>query len=111
LLDFNLTFKEINHKQTNMRKFTINALASLIMIISLNSCATVFGGRTTVAQKTKPLTGEPSRSIRPVAMIADILLFWPGLIVDFATGAIYRPEGNGTKTVEPKQDIKNQKSK
>jgi hypothetical protein len=29
------------------------------------------------------------------ALIADILLFWPGTIVDFATGAIYKPEQPG----------------
>ncbi len=81
-----------------MKKFTINTFAILAMICLLTSCATVFGGKTTVAQKTKPAEGEPSRSIRPVAMIADILLFWPGLIVDFATGAIYRPDGNGVTT-------------
>jgi len=96
-----------------MKKLTLHAINSLAIIMCLSSCATVFGGRTTVAQKTKPLTGEPSRSIRPVAMIADILLFWPGLIVDFATGAIYRPEGNGTKVVEqPKSaeaDVKTMK--
>ena len=90
-----------------MKKLTLNTLACVAIIASLSSCATVFGGRTTVAQKTKPLTGEPSRSIRPVAMIADILLFWPGLIVDFATGAIYRPDGNGTKSVDqPKTEAK-----
>jgi hypothetical protein len=32
------------------------------------------------------------------AFIADILLFWPGTIVDFATGAIYKPH--------PKEEIK-----
>jgi len=79
-----------------MKKLTINALMILTITISMSSCATVFGGKTTLAQKTKPSPGEPQRSIRPVAMIADILLFWPGLIVDFATGAIYRPSGNGT---------------
>jgi hypothetical protein len=30
-------------------------------------------------------------------MVADILLFWPGLIVDFATGAIYKPCKPSTK--------------
>ena len=77
----------------------------LAIVLSLSSCATVFGGKTTVAQKRKPLAGEPQRSIRPVAMIADILLFWPGLIVDFATGAIYRPSGNGTTPDQPKTTV------
>jgi hypothetical protein len=81
-----------------MKKNTINTLATLLIVCLFSSCATVFGGKVTVAQRTKPAAGEPSRSIRPVAMIADIILFWPGLIVDFATGAIYRPEGNGVTT-------------
>ena len=94
-----------------MKKLTLKAVACVAMVISLSSCATVFGGRTTVAQKTKPAAGEPSRSIRPVAMIADIILFWPGLIVDFATGAIYRPDGNGTKSTEqPKTETKTEKT-
>lgn len=57
----------------------------------LPSCATVFGGPVSSCQRTKPGTGEPTRPIRAVALIADIILFWPGTIVDFATGAIYKP--------------------
>ena len=78
-----------------MKKNLINALIALTIVSSLSSCATVFGGKVNTAQKTKPLPGEPARPIRAVALIADILLFWPGAIVDFATGAIYRPQGNG----------------
>jgi hypothetical protein len=29
--------------------------------------------------------------VRGAALIADVILFWPGAIIDFATGAIYRP--------------------
>lgn len=67
--------------------------ASLIcfLALSMTGCATVFGGRITDYQKTKPLPGQPQREIRVAALIADILLFLPGTIVDFATGAIYRP--------------------
>lgn len=67
--------------------------ASLIcfLALSMTGCATVFGGRITDYQKTKPLPGQPQREIRVGALIADILLFLPGTIVDFATGAIYRP--------------------
>lgn len=60
--------------------------------LMLSSCATVFGGPVTAHQKTKPAPGEPQRDVRVVALIADILLFAPGLIVDFATGAIYKPK-------------------
>ena len=59
--------------------------------IMMSSCATVFGGKVTAHQKTKPAAGEQQREVRVVALIADILLFMPGLIVDFATGAIYKP--------------------
>ncbi|MBG6235860.1 hypothetical protein IWX76_002441 [Pedobacter sp. CAN_A7] len=83
-----------------MKKIILQALVVTIMISSLSSCATVFGGKVTQAQRTPPKAGEPTRPIRAVALIADIVLFWPGLIVDFATGAIYKPEGNGTVTTE-----------
>ncbi|MCK3686386.1 hypothetical protein [Maribellus sp. YY47] len=62
-----------------------------MIALSLSSCATVFGGKVSTCQKTKPAAGEPSRDMRVGALIADILLFWPGTIVDFATGAIYKP--------------------
>ena len=73
-------------------KKTILKITFLLMLVStLSSCATVFGGRVSDCQRTKPAAGEPSRPLRAGALIADILLFWPGLIVDFATGAIYKP--------------------
>lgn len=63
----------------------------LLVAIILPSCATVFGGPVSACQRTKPAPGEPQRAVRAGALIADILLFWPGAIVDFATGAIYKP--------------------
>jgi hypothetical protein len=81
-----------------MKKIILRALLVTVMVSSLSSCATVFGGKITQAQRTPPKAGEPTRPIRAVALIADIVLFWPGLIVDFVTGAIYKPEGNGTVT-------------
>ena len=75
-----------------MKKIT--KLFAILMIAGvLSSCATVFGGPVSTYQKTKPAPGEPQRDVRVGALIADIILFWPGLIVDFATGAIYKPEG------------------
>jgi hypothetical protein len=59
--------------------------------IILSGCATVFGGPRTSYQVTKPLDGQPQRQVRVGALIADIILFLPGTIVDFATGAIYKP--------------------
>jgi UPF0716 family protein affecting phage T7 exclusion len=75
-----------------MKKLS-NILAIALLVLSMSSCATVFGGKVTEYQKTKPAAGEPQREVRVGALIADILLFFPGVIVDFATGAIYKPEG------------------
>ena len=72
-----------------------NILAISFLALSISSCATVFGGQITTYQKTKPAAGEPQRDVRAGALIADILLFWPGTIVDFATGAIYKPQPVG----------------
>ncbi|WP_206285881.1 hypothetical protein [Yeosuana marina] len=68
-----------------------NVIAIGFVAIMMSSCATVFGGRVTAHQKTKPAAGDQQREVRVVALIADIVLFAPGLIVDFATGAIYKP--------------------
>jgi hypothetical protein len=78
-----------------MKKVILKGLIAVTLISSLSSCATVFGGRITEAQRTRPAAGEPTRKIRAVPLIADIILFLPGLAVDFITGAIYKPEGNG----------------
>ena len=69
-----------------------NVIAIGLVAIMMSSCATVFGGKVTEYQKRKPLPGEQQRPVRVGALIADIVLFWPGLIVDFATGAIYKPK-------------------
>jgi hypothetical protein len=68
------------------------AIILATIMLTMSSCATVFGGKVTSYQKTKPLPGQQQREVRVVALIADIILFWPGLIVDFATGAIYKPK-------------------
>lgn len=68
-----------------------NVIALALVTVMLSSCATVFGGKVTESQKRKPLPGEQQRQVRVGALIADIILFCPGLIVDFATGAIYKP--------------------
>lgn len=75
-----------------MNKFLSKILVAALLCCTFSSCATLFGGSVTQAQRTKPLPGEPSRPIRAVALIADIILFWPSAVVDFATGAIYKPE-------------------
>lgn len=74
-----------------MKKRILNVLAIVTIAATLSSCATVFGGSVSACQKTKPAAGQPARSVRGVALVADVLFFWPGAIIDFATGAIYKP--------------------
>ncbi len=74
-----------------------HTLFILVACVLLSSCATLFGGKVTEYQKTKPAPGEPQRELRIGALVADILLFWPSLAVDFATGAIYKPKAATTK--------------
>lgn len=74
-----------------MKKRILNVVAIAIIAVTLSSCATVFGGSVSNYQRTKPANGQPAREVRAGALIADVLLFWPGAVVDFATGAIYRP--------------------
>ena len=73
-------------------KKVIKLLAVMIIAGTLSSCATIFGGPVSAYQRTRPAPGQPQRPVRVAALICDIVLFWPGAIVDFATGAIYRPE-------------------
>ena len=75
-----------------MKKSKIQILALFfLLIVVLPSCATIFGGPVSSCQKTKPAVGQTSREVRVGALVADILLFWPSVIVDFATSAIYKP--------------------
>lgn len=77
-----------------MKKVIKSALAVVLVAVMLSGCATILGGPVSDCQRTKPAPGQPAREIRAAALIADILLFWPGAIVDFATGAIYKPCDN-----------------
>jgi hypothetical protein len=88
----------INSMKTKIRQL----LAIACLSAALTSCATVFGGPRTAYQVTKPVEGGQQREVRVGALIADILLFWPGLIVDFATGAIYKPAPTKAAYVAPK---------
>ena len=73
-------------------KKRIKPISILLIAVLFSSCATVLGGKITDHQKRKPLDGEPQRDVRVVALVADIILFWPFAVIDFATGAIYKPE-------------------
>ncbi|MBP8960107.1 MAG: hypothetical protein KBG40_06735 [Bacteroidales bacterium] len=74
-----------------MKKSLLQITGVILIAASLSSCATIFGGTVSDCQRTKPTSGQPSRQIRVGALVADILLFCPSVIVDFATGAIYKP--------------------
>jgi len=73
-----------------MRKIPSMILLCAILMSS-TSCATIFGGQVSACQRTRPAAGEPARPIRVGALVLDILIFWPGAIVDFADNAIYKP--------------------
>lgn len=69
-------------------------LLIIIVSLSLQSCATVFGGRITECQKRKPLPGEAKKEFRPVPLILNILFFPTGLIglaIDISNGSAYKP--------------------
>ncbi len=74
-----------------MLKNWVRIMVSAMFLLSATSCATVLTGRPNEYQTTKPAPGEPQREIRVGALMADIILFWPGAVIDFATGAIYKP--------------------
>jgi hypothetical protein len=80
----------------NMKKNFKVIICALLALSTLQSCATVFGGPVNAYQRTKPLPGQETRKLRVGAFIADILLFWPGAIIDFATCAIYKPHASDT---------------
>jgi len=74
-----------------MKKTVLKFTAIVLIAVSLSSCATLFCGPVGECQRTKPAEGQPARQVRVGALILDIILFWPGAVVDFATSAIYRP--------------------
>jgi hypothetical protein len=88
---YSMNQNEVLLKSIRMKKKISNALAVLTIAVLLSSCATILGGQVSDCQRTRPAAGQPAREVRGAALIADILLFWPGAVIDFATGAIYRP--------------------
>ncbi|MGA1976639.1 MAG: hypothetical protein ABSG89_02160 [Bacteroidales bacterium] len=74
-----------------MKKIRIIALI-LLIVSTLDSCATILGGKITSCQRTKPVPGAPARKIRVGYLIADIICFTiPCTVVDFMNEAIYKP--------------------
>jgi hypothetical protein len=84
-----------------MKKNYKNIIFALLVVCTLQSCATVFGGHVNTYQRTKPLPGQQQRRLRVGEFIADILLFSPGAIIDFATCAIYKPTPPTAETAAP----------
>ena len=66
-------------------------IAVLLLTVFFSSCATVFGGPITAHLKTKPLPGEQERDVRIVALVVDIILFWPGAVVDLQLEPFINP--------------------
>lgn len=62
------------------------------LMMATSSCATILGGQKTDHQANKPECGEPRRQVRVGFVVANLLLFPPGLLIDFATEKIYKPE-------------------
>ncbi len=81
-----------------MKKLTLIFLSSLIIFQC--GCATLFGGRVTECQKTKPAPGEAHRKIKPGAFTVDFIIGLATLeiplMIDFATSAIYQPCDNNS---------------
>ena len=73
-----------------------------LVVLSFSSCATVLGGQKTDHQRNKAQCGEPRRQLRVGMIVADLLFFPPGLIIDFATKKIYKPFPNSQKIKECK---------
>lgn len=85
-----------------MRKF-FNLIAFGAALFCLTSCATVFGGEVGPCQRTPPAPGQALRKVRTGALIADIVLFPPGILIDFMTCAIFKPCGDDVKKTDKVQ--------
>lgn len=73
-----------------MKKLFIVIVASGLLLTQ-TSCATIFGGKISDCQRTKPAPGKPARQIRIVPLVLDCVTGLVWLAVDFADGAIYKP--------------------
>ena len=51
----------------------LKAMMAVVILASMSSCATLFGGPITAYQKTKPAPGKPERELRAGALILDIV--------------------------------------
>jgi hypothetical protein len=72
-----------------MRKILLVSLL-ILSVVSMTSCATIFGGTIDSCQVNRLGWGQPRRKIRIFALVGDLVVI-PGLIIDFADCAIYKP--------------------
>ena len=93
-----------------MKKIFLIFSAAIILFFQCG-CATLFGGKVTQCQKTKPAKGEAHRKIKSGAFIVDVIvglgIFQIPLAIDFLTRAIYQPCDNSAtppKPEPPKKD-------
>ena len=74
-------------------------LCTIVLLLEMSSCATIIGGQVTESQRRKPLPGEQARQIKVGALVADAFFFGGlGILIDFATGAIYKPVEKSTSS-------------
>ena len=74
-------------------------LCTIVLLLEMSSCATIVGGQVTESQRRKPLPGEQARQIKVGALVADAFFFGGlGILIDFATGAIYKPAEKSTSS-------------
>ena len=65
-------------------------IAVILAMAALTSCGTIFGGKISSCQKTKPTDGT-KRAVRPVVLVADICTGAVWLVIDAVDGGLYVP--------------------
>ena len=84
---------KFNSINSNDMKKLLMYFGIAFVTFSSTSCATVWGGQLTSYQMTRPLPGYPRRELQIAPLMGNIFLTGGiGLIIDFSTEAIYRPE-------------------
>jgi hypothetical protein len=73
----------------------MKTIAIFLLALQLTSCATILGGPKTEHQKAQQ-KGQVKKEIQVGFLIADILCGVIPVVVDFATGMIYKKQPMGT---------------
>jgi anthranilate/para-aminobenzoate synthase component II len=56
-----------------MKKLALSALI-IGLCMSMSSCATLFGGKVSECQKTKPMAGQPQREVGCISVLSSSIL-------------------------------------